>query len=186
MLTSSTGVKEASVTYDAYGNTTGTTGTATTPLGYDGQYTSKDTGLVYLRARVYDPATAQFLSVDPLVGETRAPYNYASDNPVNGGDRTGLSNWNPFSESFWTEGNVISECALNPIPYYEAEIKSYERVRIPGIRRAWARRRGRRGSLFAGGEDLAGAKAAEEAATGAADITFGHGARHLAGTALDE
>ena len=41
-------------------------GTATTPLGYDAQYTNSDTGLIYLRARVYDPATAQFLSVDPL------------------------------------------------------------------------------------------------------------------------
>jgi hypothetical protein len=44
LLTGSTGAKEASMTYDAYGNTTGTTGTATTPLGYDGQYTSSDTG----------------------------------------------------------------------------------------------------------------------------------------------
>jgi RHS repeat-associated protein len=126
MLTNSTGAKEASFTYDAYGNTTGTTGTAKTPLGYDGQYTSTDTGLIYLRARVYDPATAQFLSVDPMVGVTRAPYNYANDNPLNHGDASGLSSWNPFSESFWTEGNVISESPLNPIPYYEKEIESYE------------------------------------------------------------
>ena len=40
LVTSSTGVKEASYTYDAYGNQTGHTGTATTPLGYDAQYTS--------------------------------------------------------------------------------------------------------------------------------------------------
>ena len=53
-----------STTFDAYGNKTGTTGTSTTPLGYDGQYTSTDTGLIYMRARTYDPATAQFLSVD--------------------------------------------------------------------------------------------------------------------------
>jgi RHS repeat-associated protein len=31
------------------------------PLGYDGQYTSSDTGLIYLRNRVNDPSTAQFL-----------------------------------------------------------------------------------------------------------------------------
>jgi RHS repeat-associated protein len=66
LLTGSTGTIEGSYTYDAYGNTTGHTGTATTPLGYDGQYTSSDTGLIYLRARVYDPATTQFLSRDPL------------------------------------------------------------------------------------------------------------------------
>jgi RHS repeat-associated protein len=90
MLTSSTGKSEATMTYDAYGNTTGTTGTAKTPLGYDAQYTSTDTGLIYLRARTYDPQTAQFLSVDPLVGVTRAPYNYASNNPINAIDPSGL------------------------------------------------------------------------------------------------
>jgi RHS repeat-associated protein len=38
--------------------------------------------LIYLRARTYDPATAQFLSVDPLVGATRAPYTYVEDNSL--------------------------------------------------------------------------------------------------------
>jgi RHS repeat-associated protein len=91
LLTGSTGAKEASFTYDAYGNTTGTTGTASTSLGYDSEYTSNDTGLLYLRARVYDPKTAQFLSVDPLVKLTRAPYTYAGDNPLNNEDPTGLA-----------------------------------------------------------------------------------------------
>src|ERR1700680_5043599 len=90
LLTSSTGTKEASFTYDAYGNTTGTAGTAKTSLGYDGQYTNSDTGLIYLRARTYDPATAQFLSRDPAEPITRAPYNYAGDNPLNASDPTGL------------------------------------------------------------------------------------------------
>ncbi len=81
LLTGSTGKTEATFTYDAYGNTIGTTGTATTPLGYDGQYTSADTGLIYLQARVYDPKTAQFLTRDPAVMTTREPYAYAEDNP---------------------------------------------------------------------------------------------------------
>jgi RHS repeat-associated protein len=83
LLTGSTGTVTGSITFDAYGNKTGSTGTTTTPLGYDGQYTSSDTGLIYLRARVYDPATAQFLSVDPLRAITRAPYTYVKDNPLN-------------------------------------------------------------------------------------------------------
>ncbi len=125
LITGSTGTVEGKCTYSAYGTPT-CEGTATTPLGYDSQYTSSDTGLIYMRARVYDPSTAQFLSVDPIVAATRAPYNYAGDNPVNIGDPTGLCNANPFSESFWTQGNCVSESPLNPIPYYEAEVESYE------------------------------------------------------------
>jgi len=180
LLTGSTGKSEATFTYDAYGNQTGHTGTATTPFGFDGQYTSSDTGLVYLRARVYDPATAQFLSVDPMEMVTRAPYNYAEDNPLNRGDATGLSSWNPFSESFWTEGNFISESPLNPIPYYEKEIESYEN----GCGYFASVAHGLEGAI-AGTALFAGGEGADEADSAIADITFGHGARHLIGTGLD-
>jgi RHS repeat-associated protein len=90
LLTGSTGTVTGSTTFDAYGNKTGSTGSSTTPLGYDGQYTSSDTGLIYLRARVYDPATAQFLSNDPVGPITREPYSYGGDNPLSYGDPTGL------------------------------------------------------------------------------------------------
>lgn len=40
-------------------------------------------------ARYYDPATAQFLSRDPLSALTRAPYGYTYDNPLNLTDPTG-------------------------------------------------------------------------------------------------
>lgn len=82
LLTGSTGKVEGKCSYSAYGAPT-CEGSATTPLGYDAQYTSPDTGLVYLRNRVYDPATAQFLTVDPAVAITREPYAYGGDNPVN-------------------------------------------------------------------------------------------------------
>jgi RHS repeat-associated protein len=90
LLTGSTGTVTGKCSYSAYGTPT-CEGTTTTPLGYDSEYTSADTGLIYMRARVYDPATAQFLSVDPLEKLTRAPYNYAEDNPLNESDPTGLS-----------------------------------------------------------------------------------------------
>jgi RHS repeat-associated protein len=89
LLTGSTGTVTGKCTYGAYGTPT-CEGTTTTPLGYDAQYTSSDTGLIYMRARVYDPATAQFLTVDPLVQLTRALYTYAQDNPLNRADPTGL------------------------------------------------------------------------------------------------
>jgi RHS repeat-associated protein len=90
LLTGSTGKVEGAYTYTPYGAVQEHTGTATTPLGYDGQYTSSDTGLIYMRARSYDPATAQFLSADPLQAITGQPYSYASDNPVNEADPSGL------------------------------------------------------------------------------------------------
>ena len=57
------------MTYDPYGNLIDSSGTKTTPLGLRRPIHQRDTGLIYLRARTYDPATAQFLSRDPLVGD---------------------------------------------------------------------------------------------------------------------
>jgi RHS repeat-associated protein len=48
-------------------------------------------GLIYLRVRTYDSATAQFLSVDPLEKLTGAPYDYAEDNPLTFDDPEGLA-----------------------------------------------------------------------------------------------
>jgi hypothetical protein len=41
--------------------------------------------------RYYDPATGQFLSVDPLVDETGKSYAYTGDDPENEADSSGLS-----------------------------------------------------------------------------------------------
>jgi hypothetical protein len=63
--------------------------------------------------RYYDPATGQFLSVDPLVDETGQPYSYSYDDPVNGRDPFGLGwGWGPISDIVqgWndTGGKVVS------------------------------------------------------------------------------
>lgn len=89
VITGASGAKEGAATYTAFGAVASSSGTATSPLGYDGQYTDADTGLIYLRARAYDPATAQFVSRDPLVAITREPYSYAADNPLNQSDWSG-------------------------------------------------------------------------------------------------
>jgi RHS repeat-associated protein len=90
VLTDQAGTPVAAFTYDAYGRLTGSTGTATTPFLYAGQYRDAESSMYYLRARYYDPATAQFLSRDPLSSLTKAPYGYANDNPLNGTDPAGL------------------------------------------------------------------------------------------------
>ncbi|MGI8750881.1 MAG: RHS repeat-associated core domain-containing protein, partial [Acidimicrobiales bacterium] len=52
-------------------------------------------GLVWMRSRLYDPATGQFVSTDPLPGvaghpATSFPYHYADDDPIGFLDPLGL------------------------------------------------------------------------------------------------
>lgn len=89
LLSNKAGTTETAYSYTPYGKVEATTGTPSTPLRYEAQYTSTDTGLIYLRARTYDPATAQFLTVDPLLQGTGSPYAYSSDDPENFGDPSG-------------------------------------------------------------------------------------------------
>lgn len=111
LITGEEGGIQGTYSYSPYGEISGHTGSAVTTLGYDGQYMNAGTNTVYLRARNYDPKTAQFMSVDPAVAITRQSYAYAEDNPLSSGDPLGLCNANPFSESFWTKGNCVSEGA---------------------------------------------------------------------------
>jgi RHS repeat-associated protein len=90
MLTNGAGEAIATFTYSPYGALQASTGSETTPLGFAGQYTEPQSGLQYLRARFYDPATGQFLSRDPIEALTRQPYSYARDNPLGNIDKTGL------------------------------------------------------------------------------------------------
>jgi RHS repeat-associated protein len=100
VLTNSSGEVKGTYTFTPYGGVEGQTGTATTPLGFDAQYTNPSTGLIYLRARTYDPSTAQFISVDPALTDTGEPYSYAEDNPVNRDDPSGL--YVRLSAPMWT------------------------------------------------------------------------------------
>ncbi len=90
--TNTTATTTATPTYTAYGTPT-TNSTPPSPLGYTGQYTDPETGLIWLRARYYDPHTAQFLTPDPLTTLTHAVYTYAEDDPITGSDPTGLWGW---------------------------------------------------------------------------------------------
>lgn len=115
LLTDSAGTVAATFSYDANGNLTNKTGTTDTVLRWNGQAQDADTGLYYLRARWYDPVTAQFMSVDPLVALTQAIYSYASDNPLNLMDPLGLWSWNPTKwtgQEWSTVGSVAGTVAL--------------------------------------------------------------------------
>jgi RHS repeat-associated protein len=101
----SSGALTGTTSYDAWGNPQTSGGlTATTPFGFAGGYTDPD-GLVYLVNRYYDPATGQFMSVDPDLAQTQQPYQYTGDNPVNETDPTGDST--TVTENTYYQNNCI-------------------------------------------------------------------------------
>jgi RHS repeat-associated protein len=84
-----TGAFAANPTLDVYG-VPRASGAAATKQGYCGSlgHVTDDTGLVYMRARYYDPGCGRFVSEDPT-GNGANWYIYASNNPVNAMDQTG-------------------------------------------------------------------------------------------------
>ncbi len=90
-------------TYGPFGNTIEAAGDSI-PLGYDGQITDPETGLIWMGARRYDPNTAQFLSSDPALSVTNNPYTYTEDDPENAADPSG------FCESDLEQAELTSRC----------------------------------------------------------------------------
>ena len=102
--------------YDAYGNLTARTGTTNTPFlfnGKDGVMTEQN-GLIYMRARYYNPEIRRFINADIIAGdiENRASLNryaYAEGNPVSNVDPTGFWSinkaWNAFLD--WGKKDIV-------------------------------------------------------------------------------
>jgi len=72
------------------------------PYKFQGEWHDEATGLVYLRARWYDPGTGRFLSSDPSNGRPRSPlslnrYIYANADPLNRIDPSGRESMIGFS-----------------------------------------------------------------------------------------
>jgi RHS repeat-associated protein len=69
-------------------------GSGRSGFGYTGEQVDASTGLVFLRARYYDPLTGRFLSRDPFPGYAaipalQHPYVYALNNPLRYTDPNG-------------------------------------------------------------------------------------------------
>ena len=87
-LTDATGNIVEQLTYDSFGNSSGSSLTRYT---YTGREFDSDTGLYYYRARFYDPQVGRFISEDPIGfagGMNR--YSYVGNNPVDSSDPLGL------------------------------------------------------------------------------------------------
>ncbi len=90
-LTDGSGAVVNTYTYEPYGAVTASTGTVSNPFGYAGEYTDSESGFSHMMSRYYDPATQQFLTVDPLVANTEQAYAYAGDDPLNATGSSGNS-----------------------------------------------------------------------------------------------
>ena len=89
LLTNAAGDETAFYGYDAFG--TLSYGTPGSPFGYAGQYADASSGLDNMRARWFEPQTGAFTTRDPAFAQTDQAYAYASDDPVNKSDPSGLS-----------------------------------------------------------------------------------------------
>ena len=83
-------------------------------------YTDPETGYVYLRNRYYDPATAQFLTRDPLDAATRSAYGYGGNDPLDQSDPLGLCSWTSWSCDKQSVVNVAGG-TLNAITFGHAK-----------------------------------------------------------------
>lgn len=81
---------EYEVQYDAFGNIL--YGQTLTSVGYSGEYMDTETGLYYLKARIYDPELGRFTQEDDWLTEGPNLYIYCNNNPVLYSDPTGHCN----------------------------------------------------------------------------------------------
>jgi len=93
-LSNGTGQGIASYTYDAFGAVRSTTGSSGNEFTFTGEQADDEFGLIYLRARYYDPDLGRFTSRDWLPGIESIPqtlnrYPYVRNNPVNATDPRG-------------------------------------------------------------------------------------------------
>jgi RHS repeat-associated protein len=90
VISNSNGLAVGTIDFGPYGLVSDIVGDGRTEIGYTGAWTDQLSGLVYLRARDYDPLVGQFTSVDPLVDQTAFRYAYAANNPLAVTDPLGL------------------------------------------------------------------------------------------------
>jgi RHS repeat-associated protein len=118
-LTDAAGASQATVRYSAFGQILQTTGSVQNPYGYTGRRLDQDTGLMYYRARYYDPDLGRFTQEDPSgIDDGFNLYAYVNNNPVSKTDPSGLygtvgSSWSSFGSfgggySSWGSGSYSS------------------------------------------------------------------------------
>jgi RHS repeat-associated protein len=94
MLTDALGNQASSYNYSAFGATRTSSGSVANEVRFSGERTDTESGLEFLRARTYDPATGTFLSRDtfgitPTDGQSLDLYAYTQNDPIDRVDPSG-------------------------------------------------------------------------------------------------
>ncbi|ADN36346.1 YD repeat protein [Methanolacinia petrolearia DSM 11571] len=120
-LSDGSGNTVAGYSYDAFGEPDFITGQEYNDFLFTGEQTDSETGLIYLRARYYDPETGRFISKDPFTGfatntQSLNRYTYVQNNPVRFTDPSGKVLW-------WVPG--VAGAAINDAWYIGEVIGTY-------------------------------------------------------------
>ncbi|CAG0934100.1 partial tRNA nuclease WapA, partial [Thermoflexales bacterium] len=96
--TNEAGVVQQANDYDPFGNVIRTVGLPSSSFGYAREQYDVASGLIFLRARYYDPASGRFLNRDTYpayasVPQTLHRYVYVKNSPINHTDPAGLCPW---------------------------------------------------------------------------------------------
>jgi RHS repeat-associated protein len=103
-LADASGAVTANYNYDTFGN--GFSGTATR-FGYTGREHDAETGLLYYRARWYDPGQGRFVNEDPIgLSGGINWYGYVGNDPVNWIDPVGLFDKGNFKPKLSTKVKI--------------------------------------------------------------------------------
>jgi RHS repeat-associated protein len=94
LLTNASGQVVQRYDYKPFGETLPSSGTVTTDIRYTGHRSEDAVGLIYMRARYYDPMLARFTAPDTIIPHLYDPqslnrYTYVLNNPIKFNDPTG-------------------------------------------------------------------------------------------------
>ncbi len=113
-VTDASGAVVAEFDYSLYGTVATVSGDAgATRFLFAGEYLDPS-GDYYLRNRVYDPASASFLSVDPALAATGMPYAYTPGNPLQMIDPLGLYSWDDFTDDVGGAAGAVWDEVSSP------------------------------------------------------------------------
>jgi len=155
MLLDSTGNVSATYDYDAFGNILNSSNanplTSQNPYQFHSEYRDPTTGLVYLRARWYQPKDGRFIGMDKYEGGNYEPktlnkYIFAGDNPFDFQDPSGnefisvmfAGNYSVMSAIMLYQPKVLFEAEPGSLSDEETDEGIIERLFISEIRNPYS------------------------------------------------